>query len=146
MTRLQFDLQIPVQYVGTLGLLGTKYDMDSSDEQTIVHFACHCPSDAPLFGYFHHWSFGDIDFITSVNEVESVDGNSKLILFTRTVEGKLEKPEQFLHATANKLQRELQHAEDTELSMLEMDDEMSWIGRHMNCDCTMPDFRRPRHV
>lgn len=147
MMRLQFDRQIPVQYVGTLVLMGTKYDMDSSDdEQTIVYFTCHCPPDAPLSSYFYHWSFGDKDFITSSDEIESVEGNSKLILFTRTVKGKLEKPEQFLHVTANKLQRELQHAEDTELSMLELDDQMAWTEHHMNCDCKMPEFKRPRHV
>lgn len=147
MTRFHFDLQVPVQYVGMLVLLGTKHDVNSSDEQTTVYFLCQCPNDAPLVGYFHHWAFGDKEFIADLPEaIESVDGNHQLKIFTRTVKGKLENPEQFLCATANKLLRELRRAEDVELSIQEMDDSLDWANENYGSTQPMPNFKRPRHA
>lgn len=147
MTRLQSDLQIPIKYVGTLVLMGTD-DVESSNKQTTVYFGCWCSPNAPLARYFDHWAFDDKDFITDLVAKFVDDISYEVYLFTRTVKGRLEDSRQFLHATANRLLRELQHAEDIELSMDEVDDQKNWADNHIgrNCGHTMPDFKRPRHV
>lgn len=147
MTRLEFSLQVSVKHVGILALIGRKRDIHSADERTIVYFACQCPHDAPLAQYFQSWAVDRSDIFNSItDEMESVDGNYQLKFFTRTVKGKLENPRQLLCSTANILLRELQRAEDCELSLRESRAELDWAGEHMDCNCATPDFSLPRHT
>ena len=146
MTRLEFSLTTEVKHVGTLALIGTKDDLDG----TTAHFVCQCPHNAPLARYFKSWCLDQPDGILhscDIEEIDSIDGNFTLAFFERKLEGRLEIPHRLLESTARKLLRELQHAEDYELSLQEMDDQLNWADdQHYGNARPMTDFSRPRHV
>jgi len=148
MTHIQFDLQVPVKHVGTLALTGKRDNPDEGVWETTVYFVCLCHRDAPLSRYFQSWCVDyDSEIMNSITEeIDTPDGKSRLIFFTRKVYEPIASYRRFLCSTASVLLRTLQHAEDCELSLEELDDEIAWGEEHMHCKCMMPNFKRPRHV
>lgn len=151
--------EIVVRHMGNLALVGTS---KKENGNTLVAFQLVFNWEAPLAQYLTpHERFypnsllfeifvGEGLRVLDVVFNRGISGpaceNQKTLIFYREVTGDLRDLEKFLHATANKLLRELQQVEDNELSILDSDDEVDWANRHYGePNVVMPDFTRPRH-
>lgn len=155
--RLHLNFVEKVKHVGDLALVGTAVKYGGKGEYTIVTFALTYEYDAPMAPYFYprggHSQNNELLYAIFVGEgispIQAIDDeNQHFLIFTLAVEGRLRESRKFLHATAQKLLRELQAVEDEELTMREEDAQLEWAEysiMHPGRRGPMPDFTRPRH-
>lgn len=158
--QMSFDLSVDVRHVGKLAIIGTaeKVTMGAGrvTTHTIVTFLLAFSDDQPLPQYFYpQGGFRPSSLLyeifvgegVRVMESPMVDGQ-RILVFTRETDERIRDARKFLHATAEKLLRELQELEDAELSLDESADQLDWCEHdmlHPGRRGPIPDFTRPRH-
>lgn len=152
--QLQFQRAMKIRHVGYLDILGTSEKSGKSGDSTIVTFLLSFTDDDPLTRYFAPHGFRPDSLLwqifvgDGIQVANSLAGNNgHFLVFTREVAGNLRDADRFLHATGNKLLRELQQLEENELSLDEWEAQVAWAENaaiHGRTD-PMPDFTLPRH-
>lgn len=152
--HIRFDLAVEVKHVGVLALIGvTREEFNGRCRETTVQFVLQERPDGELTSFFvTSYPFQEEgglleSFIQEGRQwVETPDGK-RLLFFERKIKEPLREPNKFLHATADKLYKELLDVEEAELSSREQDARLEWAEHsmmHPGRRGPMPNFREPR--
>ena len=131
--HIRFDLAAEIKNVGVLALIGfTEQRAEGKTPEkpgefpgweTVVSFVLQARADGKLTPFFvASYPFqpeGGLleSFINEGKQwVVAPDDKSSFLFFERKVEGRLREPSKYLHATADKLAKELLYEEEAELA------------------------------
>ncbi len=151
--HIRFDLAVEIKHVGTLALIGvTTQHLNEGGWEDTVMFVLQARDDGELRPFFvasyPFWEEGGLleSFCNEGRQwVNAPDGKSSFLFFERKLKKQeLREPKKFLHATADKLHKELLHVEEAELASRQMDAELDWANANYGSKQPMPDFRTPR--
>ena len=150
--HIQFDLAIEIKHVGVLALIGvTKEQLDSEDWESTVQFVLQERPDGKLNPFFiTSYPFQEEgglleSFIREGRQwVTGLNGKRRFLFFERKIKGQLREPNKFLHATADRLFKELSEMEEAELNHREEEAQWDWANANYGNNRRMPNFRQPR--
>lgn len=150
--HIRFDLAVEIKHVGVLALIGvTKEEFNGRCREATVQFVLQERPDGELTRFFvTSYPFQEEgglleSFIQEGRQwVTGLNGDRRFLFFERKIKEPLREPKKFLHATADKLYRELSDMEEAELSSREQDAQWDWANANYGSQEPMPDFREPR--